>query len=281
MVQIVAEIGLNAFFGNDKNKFVNNIKKLISIASVAGCDYVKFQKRNPDISVPDSQKSKPKQVPWREEEITYLEYKKDIELSVDNYKYINKYCEENEINSFASVWDIPSAYDLKDIYSIAKIPSAKLTDWDLLEECKNLYSFTILSTGMSTEKEIEKAVDILDPDVIMHTNSVYPTYIEDLYLQYIKWLKEKYPKKAIGYSSHYYGLKDIFGAIPLGVEWVEKHVTLNHSFWGSDQKASIEPHGLFELVKGVRDIEIGLSKGYEERTLYPGEEVKRESLRGK
>jgi N-acetylneuraminate synthase len=281
MINVIGEVGINYAFGNNKDKFISNAQKLISLASVAGCNYVKFQKRNPDIAVPDAQKTKPKKVPWRKEETTYLQYKEDIEFSFEQYQYIVHFCQENEIDSFVSVWDIDSAQEMSKLYTLTKIPSAKLTDWELLETVRDLYDVKILSTGMSFEEEIDKAVDILQPQIIMHTNSVYPTPIEDLYLKYIKWLKEKYPKKEIGYSSHYYGIKDVFPAVALDIQWIEKHITLNHENWGSDQKASVEPHGLFELVKGIRDIELGLAKGYEKRTLYPGEEIKRESLRGK
>jgi len=278
-VKIIAEIGLNAFFGNDKLEFIKSARKLITIASAADCNYVKFQKRNPDICVPEDKKNKEKIVPWRQKPITYLQYKKDIEFNEDNYAEIDNYCFSCGIGWFASVWDLDSAYFMKKFVDIVKIPSALITNDALLELCRDLFDYRIMSTGMSTEEEIEKAVNILDPHVIMHTNSVYPTSIDDLYLQYVKWLKEKYPRKEIGYSSHYYGIKDAFAVLAYGVTWIEKHITLNHNLWGSDQAASVEPNGLFELVKGVRDIERGLSKGYGPRVLYPGEEEKKKNLR--
>lgn len=274
MVQIIAEIGIN------HNGSLKLAKKLIDVASVAGCDFVKFQKRTPEVCVPEEQKNKEKKVPWREEPTTYLQYKKDIEFEKDEYDEIDQYCIDKEIDWFASVWDTKSAKFLSYFDKILKIPSAKITDLELLDYCKNRFDYKIMSTGMSTEEEIEKAVEVLNPDVIMHTNSVYPTPVEDLYLDYIRWLKDKYPNKEIGYSSHYYGTKDIYPVLPLGVTWIEKHITLNHTMWGSDQGASVEPHGLLEIVKGVRDIEKGIAKGYEPRELYPGEEKKRESLRG-
>ncbi len=279
MIKIIAEAGINAFFGDDKNKFIQNIKKLIAIASVAGCNYIKTQKRNPDICVPEHKKNEIKKVPWREEPITYLEYKKNVEFDDYEYMEIDRYCYENDIEWFTSVWDEESAEFLSKYSSIVKIPSALITDKDLLKLCNELFNYKIMSTGMSIEHEIEEAVEILNPDVIMHTNSVYPTPIKDLNLKYIKWLKDKYSSREIGYSSHYYGIKDAFAVIAYGVTWIEKHITLNHNLWGSDQSASIEPHGLFELVKGVRDLEIANSKGYAPRELYPGEDEKRKSLR--
>ena len=279
-VQIIAEVGINYCYGPDESKFIDNAKKLIDICAVAGVSAVKLQKRDPDSCVPDDQKDREKIVPWRDNPITYLQYKKDIEFGFDDYTELFSYCSYKDIEMFASVWDIKSADFMCQFTDTVKIPSAKLTDWDLLEYCKELYSTRILSTGMSTEKEIEKAVKILDPHVIMHTNSVYPTPIEDLNLEYIKWLKEKYPSKKIGFSSHYYGILPLMASIYLGIDCVEFHVTLDHSEFGSDQLSSVEPSGIFKVVKGIRDLEKAIKKGYGDRSLYRGEAEKKKVLRG-
>mgnify|MGYP005838662509 CR=1 FL=1 len=279
MIKIIAEIGINYADQKGPDYFIDNIIKMVDIANVAGCDYVKFQKRNPDSCVPEDKKNNEKNVPWHDSSITYLQYKKEVELTKEQVSYVDYYCRDKKIGWFSSVWDIDSAYLISTFSNIVKIPSAHVTNIPLLELCKNLFSFRIMSTGMSTEDEIKQAVDTLEPNVIMHTNSVYPTLIDDLYMQYIFWLKEKYPNCEIGYSSHYYGIKDVITVVPLGVTWIEKHITLNHDNWGSDQKVSVEPNGLFELIKGVRDMERGWSKGYEARSLLPGEENKRSSLR--
>ncbi len=113
----------------------------------------------------------------------------------------------------------------------------------------------------------------------MHTNSTYPSPINELNLNYITFLKEKYNKE-VGYSGHEYGLVTTFATIPLGVSWVERHVTLDRTMWGSDQVASVEPSGLFKLVKGIRDIELALGKKNLERTLFNSELLKRKTLRG-
>lgn len=280
MIKIIAEAGINFAYGNDKKKFISNAEKLIKMASMAGCNFVKFQKRSPDLCVPEKQKAKEKIVPWSEKPITYIEYKRDIEFSINEYAVLRDICKDNGIGMFASVWDVNSSVMMKEMCGIGKIPSAKLTDWKLLEISKNMFNYRILSTGMSTQKEIDKAVSIFEPHVIMHTNSVYPTPVEDLNLQYLTYLKDCFPDTEIGYSSHYYGTKDVYPAIALGATWIEKHITLDHYFWGSDQSASVEPSGLFEMVKGIRDMEKGLRNGYESRSIYPGEEIKRESLRG-
>ena len=108
---------------------------------------------------------------------------------------------------------------------------------------------------MSDEKEIELAIDLLDPQVVFHTFSCYPSDIEDLNLMYINYLKEKYKNRVIGYSGHEFGLITTFAAVGMGAAWVERHITLERTMWGSDQMASVEPHGVIKLVKGIRDIE--------------------------
>jgi len=279
-MNIVAEVGINYAFGDDTSNFLKNVKDLIDIAAVSGCTHVKFQKRNPDVAVPESKKNSPKKVPWRREEITYLKYKKDIEFSLSDMRELFQYSKERGLVPFVSVWDKSSIQDMKFLSRMIKIPSAKLTDWDLLHSTRKEYEFRILSTGMSTEEEIEKAVDILDPQVIMHTNSTYPTPVEDLNMGYILHLKEKYPDKEIGFSNHAYGVEPLIASVFLGITWVEFHITLKHELWGSDQKSSVEPVGVFKVVKGLRDLELAIGKGNESRILYPGEENKRESLRG-
>lgn len=132
---------------------------------------------------------------------------------------------------------------------------------------------------MSSEEEIINCVDSCNPDVIMHTNSTYPTPVNELNLNYILWLKDKYLNKEIGYSGHEYGLVTTFATIPMGVSWIERHITLDRTMWGSDQYASIEPSGLIKLVKGIRDIEKALSIPIKKRTVFGGELKKLKSLR--
>lgn len=279
-IKVIAEVGINYAYGNDRSMFLENAKNLIKLASVAGCDFVKFQKRTPEIAVPDSQKDKLKKVPWRSEETTYLRYKKDIEFSMDEMWMLQEFATQNNIGFFASVWDQKAVDHMHQITKIVKIPSALVTDIDLLQKCRDLFSIKILSTGMSTEEEIKTAISVLEPQVILHTNSAYPTPVEDLNLGYIQYLKDTYTFKGypeIGLSSHYYGITDAISVVSQ-VSWIEKHITLNHNLWGSDQSASVEPHGLFEMMKKIRDMEKAF-KGYGPRSIFPGEEMKRNSLR--
>ena len=274
----IAEIGLN------HNSDMDITKKLIDIASFAGFDFVKFQKRNPIISTPEHQKNKKKQTPWGE--MSYLDYKIKMEFGKAEFDKINKYCKEKGISWFASVWDKDSV-DFMSNYTtsfkgvnqkVMKIPSAHVTNNELLEYARKKSDILMISTGMSTEIQIESAFLIGKPDILFHTNSSYPTNVKDLNMSYIKHLKEKYPNTMVGYSGHEYGLTTSMTSIYLGAEIIERHVTLDKSMWGSDQMASVEPHGMIKLIKGIRELEIALGTD-ENRTIGEEEMVKLKSLR--
>lgn len=271
MINVIAEIGIN------HNGSVELAKKLITVAAVAGCKYVKFQKRTPELCVPDHQKDKIRQTPWGE--MKYIDYKHKIEFGKAEFDEIDSFCKNLGIGWFASVWDEPSVDFMTQYKNITKIPSALITNESLTKYARSKFDFLIISTGMSTEQEIEKCVKDCDPDVIMHTNSSYPSKIEDLNLNYITHLKNKYTDKEIGYSGHEFGLVTTFATIPLGVTWIERHVTLDRTMWGSDQMSSVEPHGLIKLVKGINNIEAALGRTGPREVL--GSELdKRRSLRG-
>lgn len=281
-VKIIGEIGINYAYGNDKSKFVENTLKLIDVASVAGCDFVKFQKRTPEICVPEGQKSKPKRVPWNDNEITYIEYKDDVEFGSKEFDIINRYCIDKRVKWFASVWDKGSVDFMKRYWGtdplIMKIPSALITDIELCKYTRENCDILIISTGMSTEEEVLNCIRECNPNVVMHTNSTYPSQVSELNMGYINWLKEKHPNREIGYSGHEFGLTTTMATVPMGVEWIERHITLDRTLWGSDQMASVEPQGLIKLVKGVRDIEKSMG-GYGPREVIGGELEKMKSLR--
>jgi len=268
--KVIAEIGIN------HNGDLDIAKKLIDVAVVSGCDYVKFQKRNPDVCVPEAQKSKPKSTPWGE--MTYLEYKYKIEFGKAEYDEIDRYCKEKGIGWFASVWDIDSVDFMSQYGNITKIPSALITDKELVEYAREKFEYLIISTGMSTEDEIETCISQCNPDVIMHTNSTYPSPTNELKLDYITWLSDKYPTKEIGYSGHEFGLTTTIASTLLGATWIERHITLDRAMWGSDQMASVEPQGLIKLVKSIKDVESARG-GYHPRVVQGGELKKMESLR--
>ena len=270
-IKIIAEIGIN------HNGSLEIAKKLIDTAIIAGCDYVKFQKRNPDICVPDKEKMKLKVTPWGE--MTYIDYKHKIEFGKEQFDEIDRYCSKKGIKWFASVWDLDSVNFMADYADITKIPSAHLINYELLTYAREKNNLMMLSTGMSKEEDIEKSIKIGNPDIVFHTNSTYPCPVEELNLSYIKLLKEKYPNKTVGYSGHEYGLVASFAAAALGAEYVERHITLDRTMWGSDQLASVEPVGVIKLVKGIRDIEKAIGN-LGPRKILGSELEKLKTLRG-
>ena len=166
---IIAEIGIN------HNGELGVAKSLIDLAVLAGCDAVKFQKRTPDICVPEDQKQKMRETPWGY--ISYLEYRYHVEFGEEEYLEINRYCKEKGIDWLASCWDIPSVDFIGRFNPVAyKVPSACLTDDTLLEHINKTGRPVILSTGMSTMEEIEHAVSLIDHNrlIITHTTSTYP-----------------------------------------------------------------------------------------------------------
>ena len=271
---IIAEIGIN------HNGDINIAKKLIDIASVAGCDAVKFQKRNPDICVPEHQKSQPKSTPWGD--MTYLEYKYKMEFDKLQYDEIDEYCNVKNISWSASPWDLDSL-EFLDQYDIPfiKIPSAMLTNDELLKNSAKTGKKVILSTGMSTLVEIDHAVDILKNNsknyAILHCNSSYPASLEDLNLSCIQTLKDRYDCE-VGYSGHEFRLGTSVAATYLGATIIERHITLDRTMWGSDHLASVEPQGLIKLTKGIRELEIALGDGIIDLT--DSELQPRKKLRG-
>jgi N-acetylneuraminate synthase len=290
---IIAEIGINFAFGKSQADFMDNVKKLIDAAVAAGCDYVKFQKRNPEDCIPKAEWNKAKQVPWRAEETTYLQYKKDIELWDSEFDQIDEYCREKGILWFASVWDKASIDFMRQYHTklpngkigvMIKIPSALINDLDLVLYAKESSDFLLISTGMSTQREIDDAISVGEPDVVFHTNSTYPSPVEELNLDYITYLQhircEFIKAYTVGYSGHEFGLSTTVAANMLGAEWIERHLTLDRTLWGSDQMASVEPAGMVKLVKSIRDIECARG-GYGARKVLASEKAKRKTLRGK
>ncbi len=253
---IIAEIGIN------HNGSVDIAKLLIDAAVKAGVDAVKFQKRTPEICTPRDQWDKMRETPWGY--IRYIDYRHKVEFGRPEYEEIDRYCKAKGITWFASVWDNPSVDFLEPFEPVAyKIPSAALTDHDLLRHVRATGRPVILSTGMSTMEQIRAAVDVLGQEnlVLMHATSTYPCEPDELNLRMIQTLRQEFPTVPIGYSGHEVGLVTTAVAVALGACMVERHVTLDRAMWGSDQAASVEPGGLQKLVKYIRVTERALGDG--------------------
>jgi len=269
---IIAEIGIN------HNGDIELAKQLIKIAKDSGCDAVKFQKRNPDICVPEKQKNVMRETPWGY--ITYLDYKYKVEFEKKEYDIIDEYCKQLKIHWFASPWDVDSVqflsqYDLPAL----KVPSASLNDTDLLLAMKKTKIPIIISTGMSTQQEVDDAVNLLSETqlAVLHCVSTYPTPPEELNLNVLKTFQKNYPNLIVGYSGHETGLSTTYAAVALGAKIVERHITLDRAMWGTDHSASIEPQGLKALVSNIRDIEVAMGNGI--KNITAGELPIREKLR--
>lgn len=252
---VIAEIGIN------HNGSVATAKRLIDVASDARCQAVKFQKRSPELSTPEHMKNLWRDTPWGQ--ITYLEYKKRMEFDFDDYSVLKSYAGERGLDFFASAWDEHSLKFMEDLGAPAhKIASACLTDEGLLKAHRATGKPLLLSTGMSTMREIENAVSVLDPDnlVLLHSTSSYPLDHEEANLRVIHTLQDRFGL-TVGYSGHETGLQVSLASIALGAKVLERHITLNRSMWGSDHSASLEPNGLTKLVRDVRVIESALGDG--------------------
>ena len=284
-MMFIAEIGINYAFGEDKSKFLQNAKEMIDMAVMAKCDVVKFQKRTPELCVPEEQKNKEKIVPWRKKPTTYLQYKKDIEFEKEEYDEIDRYCKERGIKWTASVWDIPAVEFLRQyMVPFIKIPSALITNEGLVKLCGKLFKKVVFSTGMSTEEEVFDCYNMLVENLeyenitIMHCNSSYPAKDEELNLDVIRALKENFDESVIGYSGHEQGMSATLIAKTCGAEVFERHITLSRSNWGTDQSASIVYDQLWRLVRDLKKIDIWLGDGI--KKVYPSEESIRKKLRG-
>lgn len=271
---LIAEIGIN------HNGDLNIAKKLIDATHATSWDCAKFQKRNPDLAVPEKQKSVVRQTPWGE--MTYLDYKYRVEFEKNEYDFIDKYCREKPIDWSASVWDLDSVQFIAD-YDIpfVKIPSAMLTRTELITELSKTKIPLLVSTGMSTLEEVDTTVNLLEKYAgsyaIMHTNSAYPSKLEDLNLNLIPFYQKRY-NCPVGYSGHEYDLTPTVLAVALGANIIERHVTIDREMWGTDQKASVEIMGMDMLKKRIDEVAIVMGDGV--KRISETEIPIREKLRG-
>ena len=267
---IVAEIGIN------HNGSLDIAKELIDTAVSSGCNAVKFQKRTVEVVYSKEELSRPRENPFGK---TNGDLKKGLELGLDEYSAINKYCAEKGIAWFASCWDEASVDFIEQFDPPCyKVASASLTDDNLLKYHRKFRKPIILSTGMSSMQEIEHAISVLGSEnlIVLHSTSTYPAKLEELNLKMITTLKKKFPVP-IGYSGHEVGLSTSLAAFILGSCMLERHITIDRAMWGSDHAASVEPQGLQRLVKDLRSCERALGDGVKQ--VYDSEIPIREKLR--
>ena len=259
---LIAEIGIN------HNGSLRLAKKLIDLASKYKIDIVKFQKRDPEICVPEKQKHLFRETPWGS--ITYLDYKKKIEFGRPEFDVIDNYCKKKNIKWFASAWDIKSQKFLRRYKSkFNKIASAMITNLDFLNVVAMEKKHTFISTGMCSMKDIEKAVRIFRKNnckfTLMHCVSTYPAPEEKLNLNIINTLRQKF-KCDVGYSGHESSVSPSLYAFFMGATVIERHITLDRSMWGTDQSASLSEEGIKNLTTLISKSEMILGDGKKIKT---------------
>jgi len=269
---IIAEIGIN------HNGDLAIARSLIEAAASAGCDAVKFQKRTVDVVYSAEELARPRESPFG---TTNGDLKRGLEFDREAYAVIDGFCRETGILWFASCWDEASVDFIEQFNPPCyKIASASLTDTELLKHHRSTGKAILLSTGMSTLEEIDRAVETLGRDnlVIMHATSTYPSKNDELNLRVIPKMIERYGI-VVGFSGHEVGLATTVATVPLGAKVIERHITLDRAMWGSDQAASVEPSGFTRMVKDIRSVETALGDGV--KVVYDSEVPIRAKLRRK
>jgi N-acetylneuraminate synthase len=246
MIEVIYEIGIN------HNGDLATAKKLIDVASASGCNYVKFQKRDIDLVYTKDELNTPRESPWG---TTTREQKEGLEFGYKEYVELDNYC-KNKIFWFASPWDINSV-DFLMLFDVPfiKVPSALMTNVAFLQKVKHTKLPVILSSGMCTLEMVDQAIEMVGGDsvyAILHCTSTYPTAPTEINASMIPIMKELYPWFKIGFSNHYPGLHAMEMAAAYGADIIEFHGTLDRTMYGSDQAASIEPRGVFELMERLR-----------------------------
>ncbi|SVA73458.1 uncharacterized protein METZ01_LOCUS126312 [marine metagenome] len=251
---IVAEIGIN------HNGSLDLAKKLIDVAIESGCDAVKFQKRTVEVVYSTEELALLRESPFGS---TNGDLKRALEFGEKEYTEIDRYCRKLGIDWMASCWD-ENSVDFMEQFNppCYKIASASLTDDQLLQHHRNYERPIILSTGMSTEEQIQHAVGVLGSDqlILLHCTSTYPAAAEELNLRVIETLKRTFPVP-VGYSGHESSFLPTFAAVMVGANVIERHITLDRAMWGSDQAASLEPAAFERLIKYVRELDVILGDG--------------------
>jgi len=269
---IIAEIGIN------HNGSMSICKKLIDVAVDAGCNAVKFQKRDVNKVYKQEFLDSHRESPWG---LTQREQKLGLEFDADQYEEIKTYCEKKNIEWFASAWDINSQKFLRKFNcKYNKVASAMIVHTELLKEIASEGKHTFISTGMTTYDDIDKAVEIFRkascPFELMHTVSTYPMKDEDANLNMINTLRDRY-HCSVGYSGHEVGLAVSYAATALNITSLERHITLDRAMYGSDQSASVGQMGIKKLVGAVRKIEKAMGDG--KKRIYESEKPIADNLR--
>ncbi len=253
-VCIIAEAGVN------HNGSVKNAKKMIEVAKKSGVDYVKFQTFVPENLVSKYAEKAEYQKRITKENESQLSMLQRLSLKYEDFVELKRYSDDIGVGFISTPFDLESIDFLNELdMDFWKIPSGEITNLPYLEKIGKTGKKVILSTGMSTIKEIRTAVDILERNgavhiALLHCNTQYPTPYEDVNLKAMDYIRENTCKK-VGYSDHTMGIEVPIAAVAMGAEIIEKHFTLDRNMEGPDHKASLEPNELAAMVQAIRHIE--------------------------
>lgn len=259
-VFIIAEAGVN------HNGKLDLAFKLVDVAKEAGADAVKFQTFKTENVVAEKADMAEYQKRNVSKSKTQYEMIKELELSFDDFVKIKKYCDEKGILFLSSPFDHESIDFLEPLVPYYKIPSGEIVNYPYLEHIAYKRKPIIMSTGMASLGEVERALDVIyntnsDAKVyLLHCTTNYPTPFEEVNLRAMLTLKEAF-KLPVGYSDHTLGIEVPIAAVALGAVIIEKHFTLERNLPGPDHKASLEPEELKIMVRSIRNIEMALGDG--------------------
>lgn len=258
---IIAEAGVN------HNGSMELAKRLIDAAAEAGVDYVKFQTFKAANLVTKDAKQAEYQQRNAQDDSQYAMLKK-LELSQERHYELIDYCKQKGVRFWSTAFDMDSVDFLHELrLGLWKIPSGEITNYPYLRKIAQYGEPVILSTGMSTNDDIDAAIKALcenglkrEQITLLHCNTEYPTPMQDVNLRAMQQMKERFGVK-VGYSDHTQGIEVPIAAVALGAEVIEKHFTLDKTLPGPDHKASLEPQELKAMVSAIRNIEQALGDG--------------------
>ena len=275
MVFITGEIGTN-HCGS-----IAIAKKIIDVAVEAGCDAVKFQKKDVNKIYTVKFLDTHLESPWGN---TQRDMRLHREFSIEDFKKIDRYCKKRKIPWFVSCWDVGSQIEMRKFNTkYNKVASAMLLHKNLLEVIAEEKKYTFISTGMTDLKNISKAIRIFKkhdcPFELMHSHSSYPMPLNEANLNMIPQLRKKF-KCDVGYSGHEKTASVVcLCAVMLGATSIERHITIDRTMYGHDQAASLEPLGLKRMIRDVRMVHPLLGDG--KKIIWDSEKSAMKKLRQK
>ena len=274
-VIVIAEAGPN------HNWKIKLAYKLVDLAKNSGADFVKFQTSIPEAHISQFAKKAKYQIKNTDKKQSQLEMSKKMTLSYEQFKLLKRYCKKKNIKFISTPFDLKSIDFLKKFnMEYFKIPSGEITNLPYLIKIAKLKKKVILSTGMSTLKEVGNAINVLNSYgtlkkkiTVLQCNTEYPSPLKDTNLKAMICMKKKFGVE-IGYSDHTEGIEASLAAVALGARIIEKHLTINKKLPGPDHKASITGKEFKKMVNGIKKIEVALGSHIKKPSLSEIKNIK-------